>query len=729
MKIEVKHGGFQLLLPRILSRFIDTSKIDDAINDSLKDVAYRIGASCGYIFLLSRDKKSMVNTHNFYTRGVASQIAALKSISTEKFSWWMNKLCKGEIIYTKDISKLPEEARAEIELIGKQGIKSQLVLPLNLGGEVAGFIGFDNVEGIESWNDDVLTFFHIFSETIGKAIENKRMKEALWRYENIIRNISKRSFDGVYTTDPKGNLTFVSITLSRVLGYDVEEMIGKPIQNYLSESEIPKIVQAHYEVLMGKNIESIQSKLMRKDGSLVSVEISLSPLFQDRKAVEILGIFKDVTKQLGDSQINYQAELLQRFFNNMTDAIFILDTEIPPNIVECNETASAMLGYKKSEMLNKTMEFLYIKSKDFEEYKSSIISAIENDKPNFSINLLMKRKDGTIFPAGHRIVQLLDKDGKRIGWLSSINDLSKRATLKETHKVSKKKSLISRLLNEAISREAKALGGISDTSIVEELEMTKEKLKEYAEHLEELVEERTRELREAQEKLLKAERLAAIGELAAMVGHDLRNPLTGIAGATYILKKKLSMENDEKVKALLEAIEKSVSYSNKIVAELLEYSREIRLELTETQLNQVLKGTLDMAKIPGNIRLVDLTTDKPRIVVDVEKMQRVFLNIIQNAIDAMPEGGELTIKSWEENGDVEISFTDTGTGISKENMEKIFRPLFTTKSKGIGLGLPICKRIVEAHGGSISVKSVEGKGTTFTITLPTKPKNNRGEKT
>jgi PAS domain S-box-containing protein len=407
----------------------------------------------------------------------------------------------------------------------------------------------------------------------------------------------------------------------------------------------------------------------------------------------------------------------------MTDAIFILDAETPPNILECNEAASTILGYKKSEMLNRTTDFLYIKSKEFEEYKSNIINTLEKGKPSFRLNLLMKRKDGSIFPAGHTMTQLLDKDGKQIGWLSVIKDLSQKETLKEAPKASKKKSIFSRLLEEALSRESQALGEINSAAIAEELEMTKEKLKEYAKHLEELVEERTQELREAQEKLLKAERLAAIGELAAMVGHDLRNPLTGIAGATYILKKKLNVENDEKIKALLEAIERSVKHSNKIVTELLEYSREIRLELTATRPNRVLKDTLDVLKIPENIRLVDLTADEPVILVDVEKMQRVFLNIIQNAIDAMPEGGELTIKSGEANGNVEISFTDTGTGISKENMEKIFKPLFTTKSKRIGLGLPICKRIVEAHGGSISVKSVEGKGTTFTITLPTKPKN------
>ncbi|WXG42093.1 MAG: PAS domain S-box protein [Candidatus Freyarchaeum deiterrae] len=264
--------------------------------------------------------------------------------------------------------------------------------------------------------------------------------------------------------------------------------------------------------------------------------------------------------------------------------------------------------------------------------------------------------------------------------------------------------------------------------ITAQLREAEEKLREYSEHLEELVADKTKELMEAQDRFIRAERLAAIGEFAAMVGHDLRNPLTGISGVSYILKRKLSPLKDERLIELLETIEKNVKYSNKIVTELLEYSKEIQLELTETTPKRLLNDTLTLINVPEYIKLLDFTTDQPKIMVDEQKMHRVFMNIIQNAIDAMPRGGELTIKSGEANGNMEISLTDTGIGIPKENIEKMFKPLFTTKAKGIGLGLSICKRVVEAHGGAISVKSQEGKGTTFTITLSMNQKNERGGK-
>jgi two-component system sporulation sensor kinase C len=121
-----------------------------------------------------------------------------------------------------------------------------------------------------------------------------------------------------------------------------------------------------------------------------------------------------------------------------------------------------------------------------------------------------------------------------------------------------------------------------------------------------------------------------------------------------------------------------------------------------------------------------LTGNKPKIRVDVEKVRRVFVNLIRNAVEAMPKGGKITIKSRAEGENLEMTFSDTGIGMSKATLEKLWTPLFTTKAKGMGFGLAICKRFVEAHGGSISVKSALGKGTTFTVTIPIQPKIKEG---
>lgn len=267
---------------------------------------------------------------------------------------------------------------------------------------------------------------------------------------------------------------------------------------------------------------------------------------------------------------------------------------------------------------------------------------------------------------------------------------------------------------------------IENAQLIDSLRKARKQLEEYAEQLEQKVEERTRELKKYQEQLLKAQRLAVIGELAGMVGHDLRNPLTSISGAEYYLKKRLGQEVDSKIKEMLTLIEKNIAYSNKIINDLLDYSREIELELTESNSKLIVKEALSLVEIPKNVSIVDLTENKPKINVDVGKIRRAFVNIIKNAVEAMPKGGTLTIKSRKLDDNLEIAVSDTGGGMSKETLEKLWTPLFTTKAKGMGFGLPICKRFTEAHGGSISAKSTPRKGTTFTVTLPIEPKIEKG---
>ena len=222
-----------------------------------------------------------------------------------------------------------------------------------------------------------------------------------------------------------------------------------------------------------------------------------------------------------------------------------------------------------------------------------------------------------------------------------------------------------------------------------------------------------------EERLLRSERLAAIGETAAMVGHDLRNPLQGIAGALYLLKQE-SLTAEER-KEMLQVIEKSIHYSDAIIKDLLDYSAEIKLKQVEATPKSITRDAMEAIEVPQNVTVQDLSEDQPTLRVDLDRMKRVFINLIENAIDAMPQGGTLTISSRKSDGNVEITLTDTGSGISEKIMENLWKPLRTTKAKGLGLGLAICKRIVDAHGGSVSVKSEVGRGTTLTIQLPIRP--------
>jgi PAS domain S-box-containing protein len=226
------------------------------------------------------------------------------------------------------------------------------------------------------------------------------------------------------------------------------------------------------------------------------------------------------------------------------------------------------------------------------------------------------------------------------------------------------------------------------------------------------------EKKEMEKRLLKAERFAAIGELSTMVAHDLRNPLQGIANVIHYLKKTSKNAGNEKLSSLIPSIDEALKHADKIVRELLDYSTDIRLELNESNPKSIITQALSAMAIPANIRVIEKTRTKPKIRVDSDKIKRVIVNIVTNAVDAMPDGGTLTIVSEEEKGYMKLSIADSGTGIPEEKMDKLWVPFVTTKAQGIGLGLPICKRLVDAHGGQIFCESKKGNGTTFTLILP-----------
>jgi PAS domain S-box-containing protein len=224
--------------------------------------------------------------------------------------------------------------------------------------------------------------------------------------------------------------------------------------------------------------------------------------------------------------------------------------------------------------------------------------------------------------------------------------------------------------------------------------------------------------KEMEQKLVRTERLALIGEIAGMVGHDIRNPLQGITSAVYLIKTNSDSRLTDEDREMLEIIEEAIERSNKIVNDLLDYSREIKLDLRETTPKALIDNLLSNLEIPRGIKFKDGTEKEPKIFVDAEKINRVFVNLAKNAFEAMPNGGTLHIKSAISNGNVIFSFSDTGIGISQDSISRLWTPLFTTKAKGMGFGLAICRRFVEAHKGRISVESILGIGTTFTLTIP-----------
>ena len=243
-----------------------------------------------------------------------------------------------------------------------------------------------------------------------------------------------------------------------------------------------------------------------------------------------------------------------------------------------------------------------------------------------------------------------------------------------------------------------------------------------------LVDQRTAELRQslleldaAQSRVVQSERLAAIGQLASAVGHELRNPLGVLSNVFYILRQRLERD-DPFVNRQLGTGEREVAAATLIVSDLLEYSKPRQPVFEAVDIGALVDEVLSVAPPPTGVELGRrLPPGLTPIRADRAQLRQVLLNLVSNAYDAMPEGGLLVIEADQQGDSIRFSVSDTGGGIDAEVLPRLFEPFFTTKAKGIGLGLSVANRIVEAHGGSLAATTREGTGASFTMTLPVAP--------
>jgi len=261
----------------------------------------------------------------------------------------------------------------------------------------------------------------------------------------------------------------------------------------------------------------------------------------------------------------------------------------------------------------------------------------------------------------------------------------------------------------------------------------KKEEEEITNRLEQMVEDRTRQVKETHEKLLHQDKMSSLGKLSASVVHEINNPIAGILNLIMLMQRiaeeeTLGQDQIEQFNQYLKLMETETRRTSRIVSNLLAFARQSKMEPKRVNLNRLVEQTLflnsNLLKIDGVKVDNNLDPDLPDLLGSEDQLQQVFMNLVSNATEAMEGagGGVLTIESKHllSEDSLQINFQDTGPGIPEEDISKLFEPFFTTKKKGkgVGLGLSVAYGIVQEHGGSIYVKSKEGKGTTFQVRLP-----------
>ncbi len=512
-----------------------------------------------------------------------------------------------------------------------------------------------------------------YSETSTAVLSRERLQAVL---ENIPSAV-------VVVEKPRGKIIYANNRSVELHGVNP---CGLEISNHASKLRIFKLngqlfpikeLYTYRALFLGETVRDKPVIIERlTDEQRFIINVSAQPLYENGQIKAAIVIFDDVTERVkteialkeSENRLNMAQQIAHlgnwEYYVKEDKAIWseelfrIFGLEPKPFGPTVNEYVMKILPEDR-EAINKKMEYVM-----FQNPSTSKIS--------FDYRIV--RQDGTIRTIhSERMVGEVDANNKPIRIIGVEQDITERKLIEQ-------------------------------------------QLEAYAKNLEYLVDERTKQLKSA-------ERLAAIGQTAGMIGHDIRNPLQAIAGELFLMKQEIESSTDDLcsqgIKESLCSIQEHVDYINKIISDLQDYSRPLKPDLVSVNLCETIPKLLITVSLPKNIEAFAICNKHlPTLKLDLTFLKRILVNLATNAIQAMPNGGTLTIRTFERKGKAVISVEDTGMGITEEIKPKLFQPLMTTKSKGQGFGLAVVKRLVEAQGGSIRFESESGKGTKFIIEFP-----------
>jgi len=571
-----------------------------------------------------------------------------------------------ELIGTPFIDHLhPDDRNEALEQYRNRDPSGTTFYPFRIIAKDGGLLWIEvNGIGID-WGGSEATL-HFITDVTERRLAEEKIRER----ETIFRDLAEKSPSMIFI-NRGGRVLYANRLCEEQMGYTREEFYS-PDFNFMSmiaPESLETIRENYQRHLSGEEVPPYEYALIRKDGSRLDAIIS-TKLISYRGDTSILGIVTDISerkemeKSLQDSEERYRT-----FLDSSRDAVYVLDDT---QYLYVNKSGADLLGYADPEELIGQSPFQHISPKDRERVENMVITRQRGEEVPNRYEFRLIRKDGEEINVETH-VSLIDYEGRP-------------ASLAVNRDITKQKRM------EAELKEANLT-------------------------LEGLVEEKTREL-------LDAERLVTAGRIAATVGHDLRGPLQTIKNAIYLMR-----QSPESVDEMIDMINKSVDRASEMIEMFRSQTRYSPLMLENVNLVEVVRKAVEEATPTQSIEaarartqsieaVLELEESLENVYVDGTKIHRVLNNLIQNAVEAMPTGGRLTVSAKRDGDKITLTVSDTGMGIPEDEAQHLFKPFHTTKEGGLGLGLYYCKRTIEAHEGTIELSSQVDEGTSFTIRIP-----------
>ncbi|MDM7998690.1 MAG: PAS domain S-box protein [Dehalococcoidia bacterium] len=657
-EMELEHRSkLETLITEISTAFvgISTDYMDQGIQNALGSISAFTGVDCSHIFVLSEDGSRLDLAYEWRSKEIDPSAGRLGSATVSGLPWLSSKVKETEYVYIPEVKDMPSAADAERALFEQAGIRSVVVVPMVQSGISIGCLCLSSTSRGQTWGEETIGLLRLVAQMFSNAMERKRMDLALRESERRYRLLAENVTDVIWTTDMEANITYMSPSATRLVGFSPEELSRMTVADLLT----PDSYERGMRLLAEKQANATQDapagnwtlevELRRKDGSTVWAEETVSFLRDEHGTpIGLTGVTRDISsrKKMEDA-LRLSEDKYRTLVEASPDGVLSIDRR--GIIADCNAGLCRMLGYERRQLCGMEARLLGTK-KDLDAEPYYRENLLRGEPTEVETEIL--RHDGQPLPVWAKLVRLAEPSTADIQTIIYLRDITDRRKIDEMK-----------------------------------------------------------------------------DEFVGLVSHELRSPLTVIIGALHTAISEGPRLSQKETRQLLEDAAFEAEQLSHLVGNLLELSRaqanRLFLHVEAVNLPKVIHKVIEAVQrqSPKHKFIVDLPRKLPQVSADQLRLERVLYNLLENSVKYSPEGSEITVSAKRDAGQLVISVTDQGPGISKEDQAKLFQRFqqlgdpMLNHTKGAGLGLLVCRRLVEAHGGRIWVESEPGHGASFRFTL------------